>query len=100
MNMKILWCDDKASDDNEFRRFLDDWGLKSRRKDVLRATNDHSTLELLEKNSDIRLVILDLFWGEPEHPSVTPTGIHILERIRKRYSTLRVVTRSVVDKPE
>lgn len=98
--MKILWCDDKASDDSEFRRFLDDWNLKARRKDVLRVTSDHSALEMLQKHADIRLVILDLFWGEPEHPSVKPMGIHILERIRKKYPTLRVVTRSVVDKPD
>ncbi len=58
--MKILWSDDKAGDDNEFRRLLDDWSLKARRKDVLRATDDRTTLELLEKHSDIRLVILDL----------------------------------------
>lgn len=98
--MKILWCDDKAANENEFRRLLDDWDLRPRRKDVLRATDDRAMLEMLEKNADVKLVILDLFWGEPEHPSVKPTGILILERIRRRYPELRIVTRSVVDKPE
>src|SRR6266403_2019592 len=98
--MKILWCDDKAADDDELRRLLDDWGLRPREKDILRATDDRTAMELLQSHPEIRLVILDLFWGEPEHPSVKPTGIHILERIRERFPRLRVVTRSVVEKPE
>ncbi len=98
--MKILWSDDKAGDENEFRRLLDDWDLRNRRKDVLRAKDDRSTMELLDAHSDVRLVILDLFWGEPEHPAVKPTGILILERIRSRYPHMRVVTRSVVDRAD
>jgi class 3 adenylate cyclase len=96
--MKILWCDDQSLDEIEFQKFLDDWDLRNRRTDVLRAFDDQSALDCLKSDSSIGLLILDLLWGdEPEHQNLVPTGVRILERLRASYPKLWVVTRSKID---
>lgn len=98
--MKILWCDDRSQDEVEFQKFLDDWDLRNRRTDVLRASDDQTALAYLKTETEIGLLILDLLWeDEPEHETVTPTGIRILERIRALHPDLWIVTRSKIEDP-
>ena len=98
--MKILWCDDQSQDAAEFEKFLDDWDLRERRTDVLRAFDDQSALQYLKSDATIGLLILDLLWGdETEHENSVPTGVKILERIRTNYPSLWIVTRSKIDNP-
>lgn len=96
--MKILWCDDKSQDEVEFQKFLDDWDLRTRKTDVVRAYDDQSALEYLNSETEIGLLILDLLWAdEPEHETVIPTGIRILERLRSAHPNLWIVTRSKIE---
>lgn len=68
---------------------------------MLRAVDDQSALEYLNSEAGIGLLILDLLWAdEPEHETVIPTGIRILERIRAAHPDLWIVTRSKIENPD
>ena len=96
--MKILWCDDLASDPAALEAFRDEWGLSATPDRVIPVTNDLDALRALRTEPDIKLLVLDLLWeSQPEDPSVQPMGLLYLRRIRAEFPYLHTVTRSIAD---
>jgi class 3 adenylate cyclase len=96
--MKVLWLDDHATDKKYRDVLLREWDLDE--DDVVPATTLRQAQQLLETSSDIKLLILDLLWGnEPEHAATHATGIKYLEALRKEYPGLLIATRSQIKKP-
>lgn len=97
--MLVLWCDDGANDPKKLDAFLSEWNLS--RDSVLPAVSDEIAISLLRAHKDIGLLVVDLLWhSEPEHVAVVPTGVSFIERIRSKFPRLRIVTRSVIEKPD
>ncbi|MGJ4891215.1 adenylate/guanylate cyclase domain-containing protein [Bradyrhizobium sp. HKCCYLRH3099] len=95
--MKIIWCDDKSDQPGELPTFQREWFVES--SEFLAAKNDAEVLVHLKDAADLRLLVMDLLFDQPEDETVVPLGIIYLDRIRQHYPDLMVVTRSVVSKP-
>jgi class 3 adenylate cyclase len=96
--MKVLWLDDHARDPDSLAALLSEWDFD--RADVLPATDLREARQILQSGANIRLIILDLLWGdEPENPATNATGIACLATLRKEYPGLLIATRSRVRKP-
>jgi hypothetical protein len=94
--MKILWCDDLASDPAAIEAFRAEWGQTATPECVVPVTNDVEALMALRADLEIRLLVLDLLWdSQPEDPSVQPMGLQYLRRIRTEFPHLHTVTRSI-----
>jgi hypothetical protein len=94
--MKILWCDDLASDPAALEAFQAEWGMTTTPDRVIPVTNDVDALMALRADPEIKLLVLDLLWdSQPEDPSVRPMGLTYLRSIRPEFPNLYTVTRSI-----